>query len=147
MRNAPVSLALLLVLCGCGVACNAQNSIADSHIEANVPKGELFDRYLKRDLTSYFCRDAKECRVDYELLRKGPTQTGISYPKYYLWVRHFSGQQIVSEGAVRIAAIDQSRFEITRFLSAKEILASKDEVRSIFPAPLVSNIIERAQGK
>src|SRR4051794_8753623 len=61
-------------------------AIGNSHIEGNVPKPEHFHQYLGRDLRTYFCADRPQCSVRYELLRNGPTQSGVSYPKFYLWV-------------------------------------------------------------
>lgn len=112
--------------------------IAESHIEGNVPKGKAFEEYLRRDLTSYFCT-TKDCRVEYEFPRNGPTQTGIAYPKYYLWVRCFSGGKLSTEGAVRMAAVDQSAFDVRQFLSAKEIIASHDKAAGVFPSDLLDN--------
>lgn len=124
----------------CSSACG--DPIASSHIEANVPTSGQFSSLLVRDLQSYF----QAPRVDYELLRQGPTQTGISYPKYYIWVKvrnSFGG--LVSEGAVRVAAIDQVRFEVTNFLAAQEIRADPTTVQQVFPRPLVESILSRAK--
>jgi len=123
------------------------SDIAKSHIDANVPKGKQFDEYLQRDLKSYFCEASTDCKVEYELLREGPTQTGISYPKFYLWARCLKRKVVASEGAVRVAAIDQKRFDVTQFLSREEILVSPSQVGSIFPAALVDKIVQRAKGK
>ena len=124
----------------CTSACG--DPIADSHIKANVPACGQFSNLLARDLQSYF----QAASVDYELLRQGPTQTGISYPKYYLWVkvRNSSGG-LSSEGAVRVAAIDQARFEVTNFLPAQDIRAKPTAVEQIFPRPLVESILSRAK--
>jgi hypothetical protein len=65
--------------------------IGESQIEGNVPPPEVFDTYMQRDLGTYLCAGAKDCRVAYFLLRDGPTQTGIAYPKYYLWAKCFHG--------------------------------------------------------
>jgi hypothetical protein len=131
------------------VGCRSQNvmsDIAKSHIEANVPKGKLFDEYLSRDLKNYFCAEVQNCRVEYEFLRDGPTQTGIAYPKYYLWAKCFKGSAIAAEGAVRVAAVEQKNFDVTNFLSREEISESPSQVASIFPAPLVDKIVQRAHG-
>ena len=133
LRVACVSLLAVLVIGG--TDCKAQTSmdeVAKSHIEANVPKGKRFDEYLKRDLRAYFCKDEKECSVEYELLRDGPTQTGIAYPKYYLWVKVVAGQKLTSEGAVRVAAIEQRTFDITHFLSRRDIVESQPQYETSF---------------
>jgi hypothetical protein len=137
--------ALLLCLLGSVLACRSQ--IADSHIEANVPKGALFDEYLKRDLKGYFCPENKDCAVEYELLRDGPTQTGISYPKYYLWARCVRKNAVEREGAVRVAAIEQKRFDVTNFLSRDDISKSPEQVALVFPSALVDKIVQKAHGK
>jgi hypothetical protein len=137
-------VALLFVVCACK-AQGPMTAIANSHIEATAPKGELFDSYLKRDLTSYFCNDVSSCRVDYEYLRQGATQSGISYPKYYLWTKCFKQGQLKTEGAVRVAAIEQSHFEVTNFFTADEIIASPDKVKSVFPATLIDKILQKAK--
>ena len=52
-----LSLVVFLLVLTCG--CNAQDpmtAIANSHVEANAPKGELFDKYLERDLTAFSAR-------------------------------------------------------------------------------------------
>ncbi len=135
-------LALLFVFSIALVAC-----WQDSHIEANVPNSENFDTYLKRDLTSYFCLDRKDCEISYEFLRTGPTQSGVSYPKYYLWVKCLKNCPSLDVGAVRVAAIERESFDVTNFLSRKEILESRSQVASIFPAPLVDKIIQKASEK
>ena len=141
-------LVLVALLLATTSACTAQDSmtaIANSHIEGNVPKGELFDKYLKRDLTAYFCKGQSDCRVEYEYLRQGATQSGVSYPKYYLWTKSFTKDQLKTEGAVRVAAIDQQYFQITDYLPAQKIVASPDEVAGVFPAALVDKIVQKAK--
>jgi len=58
-----------------------------SHIDANVPAPTDFDRLLARDLATYFqeLRKERALAIEFELLRDGPTQSGISYPKFYAW--------------------------------------------------------------
>ena len=141
-RAASILLAAVTLLFPFGCT----NPIAESHIEGNVPKGKAFEEYLRRDLTSYFCT-TKDCRVEYEFLRDGPTQTGIAYPKYYLWVRCFTGGKLTAEGAVRVAAVDQSAFDVTHFLSAKDIVTSPDEAAGVFPAALLDKIGNKARHK
>ena len=89
--------------------------IQRSHIEANVPGPGEFEKLLKRDLASYFAqaRKKKNLPVEFELLRDGPTQSGVSYPKFYAWVRIAGGKSPEDRGAVRLAAIEKKRFEVT----------------------------------
>jgi hypothetical protein len=146
--RATIFLLFLAFLVGCrGLRDAPLTAIAESHIEANVPKGKLFDEFLERDLTNYFCREAMDCTVKYEFLREGPTQTGLSYPKYYLWVKKLKGTAVTDEGAVRVAAVDQNGFDVTHFLSREQISASRSQVASIFPAALVDKIVQKSQAK
>jgi hypothetical protein len=133
------------------VACrNSQDVLTDvakSHVEANAPRGELFDEFLARDLKKYFCASVNDCAVQYEFLRNGPTQSGTSYPKYYLWVKNIKGSTVAEEGAVRVAAVEQKGFEVTRFLSREQILESPSQVASVFPPALIDKIFEKARSK
>jgi len=120
--------------------------VAQSHIEGNVPKSNSFDEYLSRDLNRYFCGGgAHDCKVEYEFLRNGPTQLGTSYPKYYLWAKKLTGGKVTMEGAVRVAAVDGEGFDVTDFLSRSQIVAYPGDVASIFPAPLVDKIMQKAR--
>ena len=126
----------------------AERMIAEpqaSHIEANVPDESRFSRLLERDLNAYFeTKGVRNPGSRFELLRQGPTQSGVAYPKFYLWVRVSSGPNHVAAGAVRVAAVQGEGFEVTDFLTAEEIREAPNRVGSIFPAPLVGAIYERA---
>jgi hypothetical protein len=127
----------------------AQSPLAEiqaSHIEANVPAQESFDVFLKRDLLAYFraSETSPATSVEYELLRDAPTQSGLSYPKYYLWVRVRSGRSVLEEGAARVAAIERKRFEVTNFLSRSSIQSEPSEAGAVFPAALVPSVLSRA---
>jgi hypothetical protein len=126
------------------VAAGCTDPVASSQIEGNVKKGKAFEEHLERDLSSYFCTD-KDCRVEYEFLPDGPTQSGTSYPRYYLWVKCFTGEKLTREGAVRVAAMDQTAFDVTHFVSAKDIVTSPGEVAQIFPAALLDKIAKKAR--
>ena len=146
MKNvsfATISLTLFLTL-GCRGQIPEQPTLAESHIAGNVPSGQDFDAYMKRDLASFLCEGAPDCHVEYSLLREGPTQTGIAYPKFYVWIICFKGNKVAKQGAARVAAIDKQQFHVTNFLSREQILESPQQVESIFPAPLVSKIVQRA---
>jgi len=119
--------------------------VAKSHVEGNVPPGKLFDELLTRDLNNYFCRNSNDCKIEYEFLREGPTQSGTSYPKYYVWVKTFKGSTVADEGAVRVAAVEQKSFDVTHFLSREQISQSPSQVASIFPTALVNKITEKAR--
>lgn len=124
----------------CCSACG--DPIANSHVAENVPASSQFSSLLARDLQSYF----QAPRVDFEPLRQGPTQSGASYPKYYLWVQvRDSSGGLTSEGAVRVAAIGQVRFEVTDFLSAQKIRTTPTAAEQVFPRPLIEKILSHAK--
>ena len=113
--------------------------IQRSHIEGNVPPPEQFDAMLRRDLASYFNTQT----LNYELLREGPTQSGVSCPKYYLWVKATRQNETVV-GAVRVAAIEKTRFEVTDFLPSERIRSDPTQVQQLFPTLLVPSILAKA---
>lgn len=135
-------LAAALILSATIAGCNDQADIRSSHVEGNIPEQSQFDADMKRDLMQHFC--SGPCSLKYELLRKGATQSGVAYPKFYVWIRFSTGQSSI-QGAARVAAIDKNGFSVTHFLSSKEIAADPSQVGTIFPAPLVANILDRAK--
>jgi hypothetical protein len=120
---------------------SAAQDVQGSHIAANVPDAGQFDVLLVRDLSSYFAsKGMSRPQVTYKLLRTGPTQSGVAYPKYYLWVSAVSDRGVIMSGAARVAAIERLRFEITDFVSRDDVLQKPDALASIFPAALLPAI-------
>lgn len=123
--------------------CVAQ-TLADDHIAANVPSNANFAQFIIRDLSIWFKNKTNETPdVKWSLLRDDPTQTGISYPKYYVWARFKFGKHS-QHGALRLAAVQQDHFEVTDWMPREEILKNPEKVGKIFPASLIDAIIERA---
>jgi hypothetical protein len=125
-----------------------QTSAVQSVIDANVPAQAAFDALLQRDLTAYFRATGSPTAtaVEWTLLRQQPTQSGISYPKYYAWVRVLDGRKTIAQGALRFAAAERTHFEVRNFVSAAEANTDPERVSWWFPAPLVDGILARAQG-
>ena len=120
------------------------DEIAESHIRANVPDSSDFSTFMTRDLEAYFAKtEGRSTDISYEMLRNSPTQTGIAYPKFYLWVKAVYGDKTINEGAARVAAIEKRRFEITHFLSIKDIKADPEKLYLVFPRPVCERIMER----
>jgi len=119
-------------------------NVSNSHLETNVVEQQYFDEYLKRDLLSYFVTniDTNAIRIEYELLRDGPTQSGLALPKYYIWVRVYNSGGIITEGAMRVAAAEKDHFIITNsdFLSYDEIKSNPDVINTLFPESVVEKI-------
>src|SRR5258706_14024913 len=81
----------------------AEASLADvrqSHVTANVPPQEVFDPLLRRDLLAFFKHSTVPTAtgVEYQLLRETSTQSGVAYPKYYLWVKVLAGSVVGQKG-------------------------------------------------
>src|SRR5262245_45911342 len=104
---------LLLFILGAPIGALAQDSIQDlqlSHIQGNVPEREVFNSLLTRDLSAYFGISATGTdNLKWVLLRDGPTQSGVSYPKFYVWAI-VDRSKTLTQGAVRVEAIDKTRF-------------------------------------
>ena len=126
--------------------CLCQPGLAQGHVEANVPEVQNFDAFLTRDLNTYFNPSSKEkVSVQYELLRKPATQVGVAYPKFYAWVNVLENGKVTLQGAVRMAAMEQTTFEVTNFVTAEAIRAEPTKIESIFPAVLCPKILELAK--
>lgn len=148
----PAVMALIVLLAAPAVAQevspeeadNAVREIQQSHIDANVPPEADFDRLLRRDLAAYFASiDGSTSEISYELLRRGPTQSGIAYPKFYAWVSVRREGHPNHEGAVRLAAINRERFEIIQFVDQSEARRDPSGLDQIFPPPVAAAIRAR----
>jgi hypothetical protein len=121
--------------------------IQQSHISENLPDTfEEFQVILKRDLEAYFQKHlGRPVTIEYDLLRKAPTQSGVSFPKFYAWISVKESGKVMESGAVRVAAIKKVRIEVTDFVSRKEILNNQSLIDSIFPKALCDGIRNRAK--
>jgi hypothetical protein len=142
-------LILGFALCGSAVAQSLPLDLQEDHIAANVPSQEVFATYLERDLLAYFRSEVSPevMSVTSVMLRDGATQSGVAYPKFYLWVQAAGKSGTLAEGAVRLAAIDRKGFEVTHFISSADILADPTRVSSVFPEALAPSIATRAAHK
>ena len=123
---------------------DAMRQMQLSHIEANVPPEADFGRFLQRDLDKYFkAKRSNPFKLTYEFLRIGATQTGIAYPKFYLWVQISEKGKVVEQGAVRLAAIEKKEFQITDFVPEAAIRADSTGIYKVFPAPVCDTIKQR----
>jgi hypothetical protein len=140
---------LTLLLASAFLACASSHAqipgVAESHIAANVPSTNDFRPFLIRDLTAYLKpTHGDKLTVDYELLRDGPTQSGVAYPKFYLWLRATNAEKTVIEGAVRVAAVDKKRFDVIDFVPRADIVSRPDALGRIFPQALIEKIHTKA---
>jgi hypothetical protein len=116
-----------------------------SHVEGNVPAPGEFHAILHGSLDAYFSDWLKKkVHVEYQLLRDEPTQSGLSYPKYFAWVRIFDGNRLQDEGAVTLAAMDRTGFAVVEYTSAVTIRFSPEVARHTYPRALVPAILRKA---
>ena len=115
------------------------------YIAANVPAHKDFERFLERDIIAYFIsRGVKQPSIKIDLLRPNATQSGLSNPKYYLWVLVSSSGVQKSSGALRVEAIEKARFNVTDFIPREEVSSEPDRLSAVFPAALIREIMERS---
>jgi len=137
----------IVISCVISISANIfSEDIQQSHLIANLPNTfEEFENILARDLTKYFSNKFKtNVIVEYKLLRNGPTQSGVSYPKFYAWVVIKSSGKMISSGAVRVAVIDKVRVEVTDYISQSEIEKNPISIETVFPQVLCNDIRIRA---
>lgn len=139
---------MLLVTCSVtGMApAQTQSGSRQLRLDSDMPQQPSVTPFLQRDLLSYFRRSgfSSATLVDTTLLRNVPTQTGVAAPKYYAWVQVKSGTAVLTQGAVRIAAIEKNQYEVLDFLTAQQIKGNRDAVAKVFPAALMPALLEQA---
>ncbi len=120
------------------------DAIAQSHIDANVPSDSTFDSLLRRDLTQYFQASlGGNLTIDFDLLRRGATQTGTSYPKFYLWVLVRRHGKPLKEGYARVQATDRTGFDVTDFIPRTAVDKDSTLLYSVFPVAVAAEIMRR----
>lgn len=118
-----------------------------SHIVANTSPGELFDKYLTRDLNSCFTeRLGRKVRTNYELLQKDAIHIGVGFPYYYIWVRIFDDKtgELIDQGMTSAKAMDQKGFGIGSKLNHAEEIMKNPGFPDFFPDSLCLAILSRA---
>jgi hypothetical protein len=138
----------MLLIAALGVAaCSnepaAPQSISQSHIDANVPAEADFAVFLKRDLEAYFSTTyGTPVTVNYQLLRSAPTQSGLSFPAFYAWVKVLNAGKELDQGAVEVDALSREYFEVTYYASERDIFQDPDDLDQHFPRQ-VADLIRR----
>ena len=108
-----------------------------------------FSKSLINEASAYLTKkESQKISAEIELLRKAPTQSGIAYPKYYIWVRGVNPEnKTITEGAMRLAEIENSNFKITDFVTRDSIISDPLQLDMIFPKALVPLIRQKAERK
>jgi hypothetical protein len=119
-----------------------------SHIAGNVPPDASFMTLLQRDVRAYLVANRLPSEsVEIEPLRRVATQSGVSYPKYFVWIRAVDGDGRRIAGAMRVAAIDRIGFDVTDFTSAASIRSDPTSLASSYPALLIPAIRQHAKAE
>lgn len=147
-RNYSQLLFLSLMLGSMRPATAQLGDVQRSQIEGNTPPAASFDSFLTRDLLAYFkTHDAKVNRVEWKFLRQGAIQSGVSYPKSYVWARLYHSQQFLGSGAVRVEAVDKKEFLVTDYVPRASVQKNPRVIDSIFPALVCIRIRQIVSGK
>lgn len=144
LRNLVLIISIGTVfLVGFGVGCTSlledsvdESLIMEKHAEQNPKLAVALETYFQR-------RTEKKVTVKFRLLRDGGTKTGLAFEKYYAWVQIFESYRLIEQGAVRIAKIDDERFQITHYLPEADIRLRPEELDVIFPGDVVDRIVAR----
>jgi hypothetical protein len=146
--NRMQSIVTALLLASAGgtmIACQSlrRETVSESHIRANVPDFEDFDRLFKLGLEKFFHDPGKVVTVDYELLQPTPTQVAVSSPKFYAWVKVYENGAFLEEGAVRVGAVEKKEFVVINYLPREEIEQDKQRMNYLFPKTAIGRINEK----
>ena len=130
------------------LALVVMQQIRSDQIAANVPPNSRFHEYLERDVRAFLIqRNQEDVPFSVDLLRTQPTQVGIAFPKYYVWIEASSPTQGDISGAARLAAVNGREFSIQEFITRREINSQPDALTRTFPSRLVPHIVEQARGR
>ncbi len=122
--------------------------VRQAKIAENLPVGDSFTQYLKRDLNNYFVEQTgKSVTTNYELLRDFPTLGPDGQPIFFCWCTIVQGDETLFAGAARVEAQNKSGFKVSNFLKVAEIAANPQAVLTVFPAPVSMDILLRAKVK
>lgn len=142
-----IFVAFITLAVSFGQGCNAPLHNYQDRLNSQSDQVNL-NPDLQISLEDYFrLEQKKNVTVKYEYLRKAGTETGMSFPKYYVWVEISDGLSFLQKGAARLSGTDTNKFEVTHYLSESEIKANPANVYSIFPKQLSDEIIKRADSK
>jgi|CXWL01.1.fsa_nt_gi hypothetical protein len=123
----------------------AGSPVQQSHIAANVPSKRNFDRFLRRDITTYLTTDDSAVVVDsVSLLSDTPTQAGVANPKYYVWVQARSTDGEDLSGAARVAAVGRARFDVIQYRTCSDLLDHPETAARVFPTALLDTLFQHA---
>lgn len=123
---------------------NRSRTTIQPNILPKVSQTVAFNDSLQEYLNEQFQSNYEgNISVQFEFLREEATQTGNAYPKYYLWVIILDNAQLIDEGAIRLALLDQNTFEITHYITKSQMKEDPTSLEMIFPKEVVEYIKQR----
>jgi hypothetical protein len=124
---------------------SAMEEIRKANIARHVPSKSDFSRLLTRDVNHYFRKQFRGSWTSSELLKEEPIQAGVGFPHFYLWVKvQRKRDGVITQGAIRLSAIDKKYFLVEDFITDKQIRANPALPNTIFPDSLCSTIVKKA---
>jgi hypothetical protein len=142
LRVLPFAGALLVLLFGTG-GCRSLAAIYSSLGSNDVSPEQSAG--LKKALEQRFQHRLDQSTVlEFELLRGTGTTTGISFPKYYVWIKLNSQGQDVEQGIVRLAEVDTAQYEVTDYFSSADIKRAQHKVYETFPRDIADIAVLRS---
>lgn len=136
-----VTIGLLVV----GFVYFGLRGIPESHVAGEVPKQEVFNEYMNRDLGIYFEKqNAKKVKVTYSLLKNEPVQSGLGSPKFFVWVyvKDSNSSERIEEGVVQVGANAGESFTVMSFKSKQQLQTERESLDQIYPSDVVVKIKE-----
>ena len=119
------------------------NDIARSHVDANVPPPDKFQAMLRRDLALYFQKSkAEKVTVEPDASSWSHAERTLVPEVLRLGAVRVSGR-LREEGAVRLAAVERKRLDVTDYLSATAIRKRPASLEQVFPRPVAARIRQR----
>jgi hypothetical protein len=147
IRTFFIALCVLTVMAvpACAQGSDPMAELQKSHIDANVPDQKDFDRILNRDITKYVIDPKdKDITVKIELLRDGPSQSGVALPKYYIWIEKRNAKgELMEEAAARIAAVNRDHFDVVQYYDRKRLETEQELVSKVFPDDAFQKILAK----
>lgn len=120
--------------------------IQKSHIDANLPPIEKHEMLIKDEIRRYLkLSKTEKLKIESELLRTQPTQSGISYPKFYRWVKVIKNKWPIIAGAIRYSLIEKKKAEISDFVDSHFILNDPSISLKVFPPEVHKRAVTKAQ--
>ena len=113
-------------------------------LETNKPDDDVFDEYLKRDVSTFVSEKYSTENFDYLLLTKNAELDMNGGCRYYIWLNIYSDEGLIETGVLGLTAEDKERF-VPESLQTKAYITSKAKNINSFPTVIRRRILELAE--